>query len=128
MGGVFPKVVSTSKRKLHCDCERIQNNYNSVLNEPANRHQLFKKLNDLDDIAKMITRAEFKLHMNRWDNELMEYTKAAEKNATSLNITRWTTARDGLVVEEKMVDGVGKEISNGESTRSATSDLQLQKV
>ena len=53
------RIVSPSRRKLHCDCERIRNNYNLVLNDLANRHQLFKKLNELDAITKVVTAVEF---------------------------------------------------------------------
>ena len=40
LGGIFPRIVAPSKWNLHCDCERIRNNYNLVLNELANIHQL----------------------------------------------------------------------------------------
>ena len=79
LGGVFPRIVAPSKRKLHCDCKRIQNNYNLVLNDLTNRHQPFKKLNDLDAITKMVTKVELQLYMNRWDNELTENMNASEK-------------------------------------------------
>ena len=85
LGGIFPRTLASSKRKLHCDYERIWNNYNSVLSELANRHQLFKKLNGLDDIAKVLTEAEFQLHTNWWDNKLMEYMKASENKCHKFN-------------------------------------------
>ena len=78
LGSIFPRVVAPSKRKLHYNYERIQNNYNSVLNELTNIHQLSDMFNELDGIVKMLTEVEFQLYINIWDNELTEYTKASE--------------------------------------------------
>ena len=47
IGTVFPKIAKPSSRKLHCESYRIVRNYNKVLNQLADRHQLFRKLNTL---------------------------------------------------------------------------------
>lgn len=40
-GGVFPRVVPARACKLHCDSERICNNYNGVPRQLADRHHMF---------------------------------------------------------------------------------------
>ena len=47
IGTFFPKIAKPSSRKLHCESSRLVRNYNKVLNQLADRHQLFRKLNML---------------------------------------------------------------------------------
>ena len=37
LGSVFPRVCPPAARKLHCDCERIRQNYCDMLNELTDR-------------------------------------------------------------------------------------------
>jgi len=78
LGSVFPRVVKASARKLHCDSERIRDNYCKVLNELTNRHMMFRKLTDLHNLSRFTTASDFQLQMNRWDDELTQYMHAAE--------------------------------------------------
>ena len=78
LGSVFPRIVPPAARKLHCDSERIRRNYCAVLNQLCDRHQMFKKLNELNRLSDVLPVAEFQTLMNRWDNELTEYMKASE--------------------------------------------------
>ena len=55
LGSMFLRVVSPGGRKLHCESEQIRGNYTRVLHKLANRHQLFKKLNELDKITGVVS-------------------------------------------------------------------------
>ena len=78
LGSVFPRVCPPAARKLHCDCERIRQNYCDVLNELTDRHQMFQKLNEITSLADAMSSSEFLLLMNKWDDELRDYMLAAE--------------------------------------------------
>ena len=61
-----------------------------MLSKLADRHQLFKKLNELDKITGVVSQEEFQLHMNRWDVELTDFMKAAENMCRPLNRQPWS--------------------------------------
>ena len=79
MGNIFPRVLPPSARKLHCDSERIRDNYNAVLNKLMDRHQMFKKMNELTRLADYMSVEVFQVKLNRWDDEMTDYMRAAEK-------------------------------------------------
>ena len=60
-----------------------------MLSKLADRHQLFKKLNELDKITGVVSQEEFQLHMSRWDVELTDFMKAAENMCRPSNIQSW---------------------------------------
>ncbi len=64
LGGSNPRIVPAYARKLHCDCKRIRDNYNKLLGELADRHQLFKKINDITRLATLMSPAEFQTKIN----------------------------------------------------------------
>ena len=78
LGSAFPRVVPPAARKLHCNVERIRENYCKVLNELTDRHQMFRKLNEINRIADSLSEAEFLILMNKWDDELTDYMHASE--------------------------------------------------
>jgi len=78
LGTSFPRVLPRQGRKLNCHCERIRDSYNKVLDQLADRHGMYRKLNDLTKIADVISASEFQVKMNRWDDELTEYMRSAE--------------------------------------------------
>ena len=77
-GSVHPRVLPHKARKLNCYCERIRNAYGGVLGQLADRHKMYKKLDDLTKFSDLISPAEFLINMNRWDKELTDYMQAAE--------------------------------------------------
>ena len=84
VGDVFPKVVTAKGRKLHCQSERLIRNYNKVLNQLCDRHQMFKKLLDIRKSSPLLTTAEFLLLMNKWNKEFEDYMKSAENQCNSV--------------------------------------------
>ena len=86
LGSVFPRIVPPAGRKLHCNSERIRKNYCSVLNELADRHQMFRKLNGINRLADSMTVAEFQLIMNKWDDELTDYICSAESKCNKFHM------------------------------------------
>ena len=84
MGNIFPRVLPLSARKLHCDSERIRDNYNAVLNKLMDRHQMFKKMNELTRLADYMSVEVFQVKLNRWDDEMTDYMRAAEKKVSSV--------------------------------------------
>ena len=114
LGSVFPRIIRSSGRKLHCDCERLVDNYNDVLNTLADRHRLFEKLNALHLLADTVSKNEFMLLMNRWDDELTDYMKAAENRCHkfkqnifdySPEISKWWSRRWLLKRVERYLKG-----------------------
>ena len=79
LGSVFPRVVPAKQQKLHCDSARIHTNYTDKLNKLTNRHQIFKKLNDLTLNAMRLPQADFLLLLNKWDDELTEHMTCSEE-------------------------------------------------
>ena len=78
MGKKFPRVLPQKGRKLNCHCKRIRNSYTTVLDQLAERHQMYRKLNNLTQFAELISASEFQVKMNRWDDKLTDYMQAAE--------------------------------------------------
>ena len=83
LGSVFPCVVSAKQQKLHCDSARIRTNYTDKLNDLTNRHQMFKKLNELTLNAKRLPHADFLLLLNKWDDKLTEHMTCSEEKCHS---------------------------------------------
>ena len=85
---MHPSICSWPSRefymgKLHCDSPRIRMNYTDKLNELTNRHQMFKKLNDLTLNATRLPQEDFLLLLNIWDDELTEHMTCSEEKCHS---------------------------------------------
>ena len=83
LGDVFPKIVTAKGRKLHCQSERLIRNYNKVLNQLCDRHQIFKKLLDIRKLSPLLTTSEFLLLVSKWDKEFEDYMRSAENQCNS---------------------------------------------
>ena len=83
LGSVFLRIILPMAKNLHCGSERIRNNHTKLLNELTDRHQMFKKLNELKKISTVFSPVEFQLQMNRWDDELTDYMEASENKCRS---------------------------------------------
>jgi len=86
MGQKLPRVLPPKGRKLNCHCERIRNSYNKALDQLAERHQMYRKLNVLTNLAMQISTSDFQVKMNRWDEELTDYMRAAEHQCHKFKI------------------------------------------
>ena len=85
LGTDFPNIVRPMARKLHCDSERIRDNYNAVLTELCDQHRIFHRLNQLAKIqdSNYLSASEFMLLFNKWDQELTELMRAAENKCNT---------------------------------------------
>lgn len=56
-----------------------------MLCQLADRHQMYSKLNAITKLSRFISASEFQVKMNRWDNELTNYMRAAETKYRKYN-------------------------------------------
>ena len=80
IGGVHPNVIPRTPQKLNCYCIRMRTSYNKTLNELADRHQVFQRIDQLIKLSSVMSPAEFQLKLNRWDDELTDYMQSSENN------------------------------------------------
>ena len=78
IGGVHPNVIPRTPQKLNCYCIRMRTSYNKTLNELADRHQMFQRIDQLIKLPSVMSPAEFQLKLNRWDDELTDYMRRSE--------------------------------------------------
>lgn len=78
LGTSFPRVLPHQGRKLNSHYKRIRDNYNKVLDQLADRHGMYRKLNELTNLADLVSAAEFQTKINRWDYELTDYMRSPE--------------------------------------------------
>ena len=67
MGNVFPQVIPPSAHKLHCGFE-----YNAVFNKLMDCHQIFKRMNALNQLAEDMPIKDFQVKLKRWDYEMTD--------------------------------------------------------
>jgi len=110
LGTSFPRVLPHQGRKLNCYCERIRDNYNKVLDQLADRHEMYRKMNDLTRLADLISAAEFQTKINRWDDELTDYMKAAEERCHKYkqNHVEWSPEFGVWKRRQRLLYRVGK--------------------
>ena len=78
-----PRVITPVGKNLHCDCERIVQNYNCTLNQLMDRYRMFHKLIEFHHLADLMEPDASQLKLNKWDNELTCFMHLAEKNASN---------------------------------------------
>ena len=111
-GTVNPRVAPASGRKLHCDCKRIRTSYNDVLGQLADQHRMFKKIDDLTKLSKDMTVSEFQVKINRWDDEMTDYMRAAENKCRKFKHTHieWSPDVGVWIRRRRLLERVGKYI------------------
>ena len=114
LGTSFPRVLPHSGRKLNCYCERIRDTYNMVLDELADRHEMYRKLDDLTQLADLISPTEFQIKINKWDDELTDYMQDVEDKCHKFKQNHvdwspkygvWNRRQRLLLWVEKYLDG-----------------------
>ena len=61
IGDVFPNVQMPAARNLTCDNDRYRNNYIKVLEQLADRHRMYTKMDHILHVMDDLTEAEFLL-------------------------------------------------------------------
>ena len=69
LGTEYPTTVRPSGQALRCKVARTVNNYNKVLKQLLVQHQLFEKLEFLQQNHSHMSVADFQLMFNQWDRE-----------------------------------------------------------
>ena len=79
-GDKHPRIMRPAARLMNSDNERHRDKYNEVLEELCDRHRLHDKLLKIHNIP-LEEEARFVEEMNKWDKEMEDCMKAAEKKA-----------------------------------------------
>ena len=78
IGEKFPNIMPARSRKLHCESERLINNYTKVLDQLCDRHNMYRRITSLYKNADSLSTSDFLLLINKWDDELTDHMKCAE--------------------------------------------------
>ena len=89
IGENFPNVMPARSRKLHCEPERLINNYTKVLDQLCDRNNMYRQITSLYKNADSLSNADFPLLIKKWDNELTDHMKCAEN--ISHGVRRWAS-------------------------------------
>ena len=110
LGKVLPRVLPPHARKLNCFCKRIRDNYNSLLDQLCDRHAMYKKMNELTNLADLLSPAEFQIKMNRWDEEMTDYMRASEDKCHKFkqDHTAWSPKYGVWKRRHRLLTRVGK--------------------
>jgi len=84
IGMDFPNIVRPEARNLHCNSERIRDNYNKILDQLCHRHRMYERMKEIYDMAGVVSASEFQVLINKWDTDLEQYMKAAEKRCRKI--------------------------------------------
>lgn len=76
--GTFPAIATPSARSLNCKISRITRRYCTKLQQLTESHKMIERLAKLEGIHG----ESYTLAHNRWDSELGEYMRCAERAST----------------------------------------------
>jgi hypothetical protein len=79
LGTVYPKTFRPNKRALCCGVEQTVEQYNEVLRQLLIWHQLFEKLEFLQNKHRHMSADDFQLMFNKWDKKVTQIMLGSEK-------------------------------------------------
>ena len=70
-------------QKLHCESERLVNNYTKALDQLCDQHNLYQQITSLYKHAGCLSNADFLLLINKSDDEFTNLMKCAENKCNT---------------------------------------------
>jgi hypothetical protein len=82
IGLAFPNIVQCAAHKLHCHSTRMIRIYNAELTHLCNEHNMFHHMDLISQLSSHLTKDNFLLLMDTWDNEFKEFMLHAENHCS----------------------------------------------
>ena len=84
LGAQFPTIHKPASRLLRMDVERNVCRFNKVMEQLVDQHRMFHKLSKINALAASAPLQVIKQAFNKWDDELTEQMKCAERKGCKL--------------------------------------------
>ena len=81
IGKNFPNIMAA--RLLHCELERLVNNYTKALDQLCDQHNMYRRITSLYKHAGCLLNADFLLLIDKWGDELTVLMKCAENKCNT---------------------------------------------